>query len=188
MKRIILASGSPRRKELLSGLGYDFTVDTENSFIEQTDPTIPHEQIPVMMSIGKSHGFHRALKDDEVLITSDTMVLLDNIIMGKPHSRQEAYEMLKALSGRTHNVITAVTIRDSVREETFSDTTSVTFKELTDDEINSYIDNCKPFDKAGSYAVQEWIGYAAITKIDGSFYNVMGFPTHRVYEALNNFL
>lgn len=186
-KRVILASGSPRRKELMGGLDVDFTIDTENSFVEEYDSSIPHEKIPVLMSQGKSHGFHRGLEDDEILVTADTMVLLDNYALGKPHSREDAVDMLHKMSGKTHKVITAVTIRDNSREETFTDETLVTFKELSDEEINFYIDRYKPFDKAGAYGVQEWIGYVAISKLEGSFYNVMGFPTHKVYESLKRF-
>lgn len=187
-KKIILASGSPRRKELLGGLDIDFIVDTENNFVEAYDDSIPHESIPVLMSQGKSHGFHRNLDSDEVLITADTMVLLDDFALGKPHNRDEAADMLQKMSGKTHKVITAVTIRDNTKEETFTDETLVTFKSLSPEEINFYIDKYKPFDKAGAYGVQEWIGYIAITRLEGSFYNVMGFPTHKVYTALLRFL
>lgn len=186
-KRIILASNSPRRRQLLAGLNVDFTVDTATDFEEVFPADMPHPEVPAHMSRGKSHGFHRELAEDEILITSDTMVLLDSLIMGKPHSREEAVDMLLKLSGRTHEVITAVTVRDRNHEETVSDTTLVTFRELTDDEIEYYIDTCKPYDKAGAYGVQEWLGYAACTGIEGSFYNVMGFPVHRVYEELIKF-
>lgn len=187
-KRIILASGSPRRRELLKGLDVDFTVDTGNTFVESFAPDTPHEQVPALMSAGKSHGFHRPLEEDEVLITSDTMVLLDKTIMGKPHSRGEALQMLAALSGHTHEVISAVTIRDAHREETFSDVTKVTFREMTTAELEYYVDTYKPYDKAGAYAIQEWIGYTGITGIEGSYFNVMGFPVHRVAAELKKFL
>lgn len=186
-KRIILASNSPRRRELLAGLNIEFEVDTRNNFEECFDPATPHRKVPALMSEGKSKGFHRPLKEGEILITSDTMVLLDGLIMGKPHSREEAVEMLKTLSGRTHEVITAVTVRDCAHCETVSDSTMVRFRELRDAEIDYYIDNFHPYDKAGAYGIQEWIGYAAITGIDGSFYNVMGFPVHLVYEELIKF-
>ena len=186
-KRIILGSNSPRRRELLSGLGVDFTVDTENSFEESFAPDTPHPQVPALMSEGKSRGFHRELEKDEILITADTMVLLDEVIMGKPHSREEAVRMLQSLSGREHEVITAVTLRDRSHMETVCDSTRVEFRKLTPEEIDLYIDRYKPYDKAGSYGVQEWIGYAAISRIDGSFYNVMGFPTHKVYAELIKF-
>jgi septum formation protein len=186
-KKIILASGSPRRRELLAGLDIDFTVDTGNSFEESFSPDTPHSEVPALMSEGKSRGFHRPLEADEILITSDTMVLLDGYIMGKPHDREEAVRMLRTLSGRTHEVITAVTVRDISRCETVTDSTLVHFRELTDDEIDYYLDKYRPYDKAGAYGIQEWIGYATITGIDGSFYNVMGFPVHKVYEELIKF-
>ena len=186
-KKVILASNSPRRRELLSGLNVDFTVDTRNTFEESFPEDMPHCDVPAAMSLGKSMGFWRPLDEDEILITSDTMVLLDSLIMGKPHDRQEAMEMLRSLSGRTHEVITAVTVRDAHQCETVSDITTVTFREMTDDEIEYYIDTCQPFDKAGAYGIQEWIGYAACTSITGSFYNVMGFPVHKVYDELIKF-
>ena len=171
----------------MAGLSIDFEVDTENHFKENFRPDTPHSLVPVLMSEGKSDGFHRPLEEGEILVTADTMVLLDGLIMGKPRSRDEAVAMLKALSGRTHEVITAVTLRDCLHRETVSDSTLVHFRELRQDEIDYYIDNFRPFDKAGAYGIQEWIGYAAITGIDGSFYNVMGFPVHKVYEELIKF-
>ena len=186
-RKIILGSGSPRRRELLQGLDIPFEVDTRNSFEERYDPSLPHEEIPVMLSQGKSHGFHRGLAEDEILITSDTLVLCGEDVLGKPHSREEAFDMLSRLSGRSHRVITAVTIRDCCRETTFSDTAVVHLKALTADEINYYIDKYRPFDKAGAYGVQEWIGYIGITGIEGSFYTIMGFPVHKVYAALKEF-
>lgn len=188
-KKIILASNSPRRRELLAGMDVEFTVDTRNNFDEKWDPSTPHDQVPALMAEGKSNGFWRELEEDEILITSDTMVLMDKMIMGKPHSREEAVAMLQSLSGKTHEVISAVTIRDGVgRSETFSDVAYVSFKELTLGEIGYYIDTYKPFDKAGAYGIQEWIGYIGITKLEGSFYTVMGFPVHRVYDALLRFI
>ena len=186
-KKVILASNSPRRRELLAGLNVEFTVDTRNYFEESFPEDMPHCEVPAAMSLGKSLGFWRPLEEGEILITSDTMVLLDSLIMGKPHSREEAFEMLRSLSGRTHEVITAVTVRDKNHCETVSDITTVTFRELTDAEIDYYIDTCKPFDKAGAYGIQEWIGYSACTGIEGSFYNVMGFPVHKVYDELIKF-
>ncbi|MBQ7253176.1 MAG: septum formation protein Maf [Bacteroidales bacterium] len=186
-KKVILASNSPRRRELLAGLNIEFTVDTRNNFEEKFAEDMPHCEVPAAMSLGKSMGFWRKLEPDEMLITSDTMVLLDSLIMGKPHSREEAVEMLRSLSGCTHEVITAVTVRDRNHCETVTDTTLVTFRKLTDEEIEYYIDTCKPFDKAGAYGIQEWIGYAACTSITGSFYNVMGFPVHKVYDELIKF-
>lgn len=187
-KKIILASGSPRRKEIMEGMGLAFEVDTENSFKEEYSPDTPHEKIPELMSQGKSHGFHRPLAENEILITSDTMVLCRREILGKPKDREDAIRMLRLLSGCLHRVITAVTIRDSVRETTFSDTSYVHFKELSDSEIEYYVDTCRPYDKAGAYAIQEWIGYTGITKIDGSYYTIMGLPAHRLYSELQKFI
>ena len=187
-KKVILGSNSPRRKELLAGLDIDFEVDTENNFEETYSPDIPHESIPEILSEGKSHGFHRELADDEILITSDTLVLCGDIVMGKPHSREEAYDMLRFLSGREHKVITAVTIRDRQTTSTSSDTAIVHFKELSDNEIYYYIDKFKPFDKAGAYGIQEWIGYIGIEKIEGSYFTIMGFPVHLVYQELIKFI
>ncbi len=187
-KKIILASASPRRKELLAGLCVDFTVDTGNTFEETYDPQTPHEKIPEVLSIGKSHGFHRELADNEILITSDTLVLCEEHVMGKPHCREEAYRMLKLLSGRSHKVITAITIRNCKKISTSGDTAIVHFKELTDSEIYYYIDNFKPFDKAGAYGIQEWIGYIGIEKIEGSYFTIMGFPVHLVYKELQKFI
>lgn len=187
-KRIILGSNSPRRRELLTGLGIDFTVDTGNSFAESAEPGVEAHQVPVDMSLGKSHGFHRPLEDDEILITADTVVIIDGRVLGKPHSREEAEEMLHTLSGRTHEVVTAVTIRDKRGEKCFSVSSIVEFCRLEDWEIDSYIDNFKPYDKAGAYGVQEWIGYVGISRIEGSFYNVMGLPVHRIWQELKKFL
>lgn len=186
-KKLILSSASPRRKELLEGLGLDFTIDTRTSFIEQYAPRTPLEQIPALMAEGKSEGFHRQLADDEILLTSDTMVYCDGVVMGKPHSRDEAISMLHHLSGRVHHVTTAITLRDSHHKITVSDTAYVHFKTLSDNEITYYVDNFKPFDKAGAYGIQEWIGYIGITKIEGSYFTIMGLPVHLVYEKLAEF-
>lgn len=187
-KRIILASGSPRRKELLAGLNIDFEIDTRNDFEEVYSDTTPHESIPSVMSEGKSYGFHRQLEKDEILITSDTLVLCGDLVMGKPHSREEAAQMLRHLSGRVHKVITSVTVRDASGHETVSDTALVHFKELSDEEICYYIDTFKPFDKAGAYGIQEWIGYIGIDKIEGSYFTIMGLPVHLVYQELIRFI
>ena len=187
-KRIILASNSPRRRELLAALGLEFTVDTGTSFVEEYTPDTPHTKVPELMSRGRSLGFHRPLEEDELLVTSDTMVLCGTEILGKPLDKADAVRMLRMLSGREHQVITAVTIRDSKREKTFSVTSNVFFKKLSDNEIDYYIENYKPFDKAGAYGIQEWIGYIGITGIEGSFYNVMGFPTQRFFDELQDFI
>ena len=193
-KRVILGSNSPRRRELLKGLNIDFEVDGRNDFDERFSPETPYDEVPRLMSVGKSHGFHRPLAPDEILITADTMVILPPTdgrpgeILGKPKDREDAIRMLRDLSGRKHHVTTAVTLRTTEKEETFSTTTDVWFKELSDDEITYYVNNFKPFDKAGAYAIQEWIGYAGITRIEGSYFNVVGFPVQRVYEALRRLL
>ena len=187
-KKIILGSASPRRKELLAGLCIDFEVDTRNTFEETYSPETPQEKIPEVLSEGKSFGFHRDLSSDEILITSDTLVLCEDRVLGKPRGREEAYEMLRLLSGRTHKVITAITVRNSVRHITLSDTAVVHFKNLSDKEIYHYVDNFKPFDKAGAYGIQEWIGYIGIDKIEGSYFTIMGFPVHLVYQELLKFI
>ena len=197
-KKIILGSGSPRRKELLAGLDIDFIVDTDNNFVETNSLDCAHSRIPEIMSQGKSHGFHRPLAEDEILITSDTLVLRhaegdendwDNgTVLGKPHSREEAVEMIRSLSDTRHRVITAVTIRDSRHEITLTDSCDVHFDQISDADIDYYIDKYRPFDKAGAYGVQEWIGYAHLKGISGSFYTVMGFPVRLVYKELQKFL
>lgn len=187
-KQIILASGSPRRRELLSAMDIPFTVDTGNTFDESWSSDTPHEKVPELMSEGKSFGFHRELDDNEILVTSDTMVLCGTEILGKPKDRDDAIRMLKLLSGRGHQVITAVTLRDREKKKTFSVTSNVFFKELSDSEITYYLDTYKPYDKAGAYGIQEWIGYIGISRLEGSFYNVMGFPASRFYEELKAFL
>lgn len=187
-KKIILASNSPRRKELISAMGIDFTVDTLNCFEEKITPEMEHEQIPALMSEGKSMGFHRPLAEDELLITADTMVLCGKEILGKPSGREDAARMLKLLSGREHLVISAVTVRDRKRMKTICDKTAVFFREISDEMIAYYLDNYKPYDKAGAYGVQEWIGYVAISKIEGSFYTVMGLPTLCLHQLLQEFI
>jgi septum formation protein len=193
-KHIILGSNSPRRRELLKGLDIAFEVDTRNNFEESFGPDTPYDEVPRLMAEGKSHGFHRPLEEDEILITADTMVILPasegkpGEILGKPKDREDACRMLRDLSGREHHVTTAVTLRDAHREKTFGVTTEVWFKELSQEEIDYYVDTYKPYDKAGAYAIQEWIGHVGITRIEGSYFNVVGFPVQRVYEALKAFL
>lgn len=189
-KRLILGSNSPRRKELLSGLCVPFTVDTGTDFVEDMSAALRPELIPVKFSEGKSYGFHRPLEEDEILITADTVVIAEDgrVPLGKPEDRADAVRMLEMLSGKSHKVVTAVTFRDCRHCETVSDTTVVHFKTLSAGEIDFYIDNFRPFDKAGAYGVQEWIGYVGISGIDGSFYNVMGFPVHKVYGEIIKFV
>ena len=186
-KKIILASASPRRKELLAGLGVEFTVDTKNTFEESVPSNLSYTQIPENMAIGKSYGFHRDLEDNEILITADTMVLGSDEIMGKPTDRDDAIRMVAKLQNNKHTVLTGVCIRDNSKIVSFTASTDVYFGQLTPEEIEHYIDTYKPYDKAGSYGVQEWVGYAGIKGIDGSFYNVMGLPVHLLYNALKEF-
>ena len=186
--KIILGSGSPRRKELLGGLDIEFEVDTRNTFEEVYSEDTPQEQIPSVLAEGKSYGFHRELTDEEVLITSDTLVLCGDRVMGKPKGREDAIDKLKALSGRSHKVITAVTIRNNTKMKTLSDTAIVHFKDMSDKEIEYYVDNYHPFDKAGAYGIQEWIGYIGINKIEGSYFTIMGLPVHMTYEMLLEFI
>lgn len=183
-KRIILGSASPRRKELLSGLGINFIVDTDIDFEEVAPDELTFEEYPEYMACGKSYGFHRELEDDEILITADTMVLCYDEIMGKPQDRNDALRMIEKLQDNTHKVLTGVCLRSNEREMSFTVSTDVTFGKLEIDEIEYYIDTHKPYDKAGSYGVQEWIGYIGIKGINGSYYNVMGLPVHALYNKL----
>ena len=193
-KRIMLGSQSPRRQELLKGLAVDFEIDTNNNFNECFGPDVPYDEVTRLMSEGKSRGFHRPLEADEILITADTMVILPaeegrpGEILGKPKDREDACRMLRDLSGRRHHVTTAVTLRSREKTLTRTDTTQVWFKPLSEEEICYYVDRFRPYDKAGAYAIQEWIGYAGITRIDGSYFNVVGFPVHCVYEMLQQFI
>lgn len=186
-KRLILASNSPRRKELLAGLGLEFEVRVMKGIDESYPDDLVGEDIPKYISMQKAKAYIPTLAPDEVLITSDTIVYVDGKVLGKPRDAADAHDMLRLLSGRTHEVITGVTIVESGREpRCFATTTLVTFKQLTDDEINYYITNYHPFDKAGAYGIQEWIGYIGVTSIEGSYFNVMGLPVQRVYESLIN--
>ena len=185
---ITLASASPRRRALLKGLDIDFTVEPGKDEREAFSAELPHTEIPAFLARHKSESFHRGLAPREVLITADTLVFLDEQILGKPHSPGEAAAMLGALSGRTHTVITGVALRTREKLHCFSDTTEVDFKVLSDGEIAYYIDRYRPFDKAGAYGVQEWIGYVGITAIRGSYFNVMGLPVQRLYTELCGFL
>ena len=183
-----LASGSPRRRELLKGLDLSFTVEPGKDEKEAFSEGMTHTEIPAFLARHKSETFHRKLAPDEVLITADTLVFLDEKILGKPHGHDEAVAMLKALSGRTHTVVTGVALRTRERLHSFSDTTEVDFKVLTDSEIEYYVERYRPYDKAGAYGVQEWIGYTGITAIRGSYFNVMGLPVQRLYTELCDFL
>ena len=183
-----LASASPRRRELLKGLDIEFRVEVNKDEREAYSEDLPHHAIPEFLARHKSETFHRALLPGEVLITADTLVFLDQEILGKPRDRGEAIVMLQELSGRTHTVTTGVALRTCERIHTFSDTTEVDFKPLTAGEIAYYVEKYRPYDKAGAYGVQEWIGYTGITAIRGSYFNVMGLPVQRLYTELCDFL
>ena len=182
MKKIVLSSNSPRRKELLGELGIDFEVRV----IEGIDETYPKElsveEVPQYIAREKARVY--IVGKDEVLLTADTVVVLGNEVMGKPHDEADAMRMLRQLSGKTHQVITGVCLKTSDKQVTFSEITDVSFAELTDEEIKYYVDNFRPLDKAGAYGIQEWIGLAGVTGIKGSYFNVVGLPVHRVYAEL----
>lgn len=173
---------------MLKGLDLDFTVEPGKDEKEAFSEGMPHTEIPAFLARHKSETFHRPLRENEVLITADTLVFLDEQILGKPHDRDEAFAMLHALSGRTHTVTTGVALRTLEKMHSFAVTTEVDFKMLKDSEISYYIDTYKPFDKAGAYGIQEWIGYTGITGIRGSYFNVMGLPVQRLYTELCDFL
>lgn len=182
---LILASSSPRRQYLMREAGFTFTVekpDTDESF----PPEMPVDQVARYLALKKAEHFRPRLQH-EVVITADTVVILGKDILNKPADRAEAIHMLSRLSGQTHRVMTGVCIVSAEKEESFDDTTEVTFKKLTNEEIAFYVDNYKPYDKAGAYGAQDWIGMVAIHHIHGSYFNVMGLPIHRVYEHLQNF-
>lgn len=182
--KITLASASPRRRELLSGLDIKFTVEPNKDEKEAYSSDLPHDRIPEFLARHKSETFHRPIEENEVLLTADTLVFLGSDVLGKPTDRADAERILGELSGNTHTVLTGVCIRTVKETRSFTAATDVTFKELTDAEIKYYLDIYKPYDKAGAYGVQEWIGYVAITGINGSFYNVMGLPVQMLYEEL----
>ena len=184
--KIILASGSPRRQQFLKELELDFEIKLKE--IEEIYPDhLQAEEITDFLSKLKASAFENELKDNEVLITSDTIVWLDNKALGKPIDASHALRMLTEMSGKTHKVITSVCIKSTKKEVVFHEETLVTFTDLSLDEIEFYLKNYKPFDKAGSYGIQEWIGLVAIEKIQGSYANVVGLPTHKLYKELMNF-
>lgn len=180
--KIILASNSPRRKELLKGLDIDFEVRVLEGIDESYPEGLSMTEIPEFISRKKASAY--TLAEDELLITADTIVWLEGQVLGKPKDKQDARRMLRLLSGKTHQVITGVTLRTKERQKTFSSVTDVTFAELTEEQINYYVDRYKPLDKAGAYGIQEWIGYVGVTGIKGSYFNVMGLPVQRVSSEI----
>lgn len=184
--KIILASASPRRQQLMRDAGFEFEIrlkETEEIYPE----TLVSTEVPVYLSRLKAVAFADEIQEGELLITADTVVCLGAKILGKPKNREHAIEILHQLSGQKHTVVTGVCLTTRHKQQTFSSFTDVYFKELTEDEIVYYIDHYKPFDKAGAYGIQEWIGYIGIKWIDGSFYNVMGLPVQQLYTTLQSF-
>jgi septum formation protein len=184
--KIILGSGSPRRQELLKSLGYNFEVKPINAD-ESFPENLKAQDIPLFLADKKANAYSEKLSDNEILITSDTIVWCEGKVLNKPSGFEEGKQMLGMLSGRMHEVFTAVCLKSGRKQITFYDTSKVYFKVLTNEEIEYYLTNFNPYDKAGGYGVQDWIGYVAIEKIEGSFYNVMGLPVKKLYEELIKF-
>lgn len=185
-KKLILASKSPRRQELLKGLDISFEIRTKDVDESYPDSTLPKD-VAEFLADKKAKAFMDDLTENEIVITSDTVVVVEDQILEKPQSKSHAIEMISSLSGKKHQVITGVCIQSKEKKVLFSDTTAVWFSKLEPAEIEYYVETRKPYDKAGAYGVQEWIGYIGIERLDGSYYTVMGLPLHRVYAALKNF-
>lgn len=181
---IILASNSPRRRELLSGLGVDYEVRTLPGVDESYPDTLSGEDIPVYISREKAAAYLPSIAPDELIITADTVVWLDGRVLGKPADEADACRMLRELSGRTHQVITGVTLSTAAFQKSFAVTSEVEFAPLTEEEITYYVDHYRPLDKAGAYGVQEWIGFIGVRRLSGSYFNVMGLPIQRLYQEL----
>ena len=186
--RLILASNSPRRRQLLGDCGLEFTLAQKYEVEEIYPADMEAERVPEYLAGLKSDGYPELLSEGDVLITADTVVILGDRILGKPADRDEAVEMIRALSGKSHTVVTGVVLRSSTDRQSFSAHSKVTFRELRDEEIEYYVDTYSPLDKAGAYGIQEWIGYVAVEHIEGSFYNVIGLPVQRLYVELEKFL
>jgi septum formation protein len=186
-KKLILASNSPRRKELLGGLGLPFEVRLKDGIDESYPDDLTGEDIPLHIAFKKAQAYLPELAEDELLITADTIVWLDGRVLGKPKDAGDARLMLQALAGRTHQVITGVCMATREKRLAFASVTDVTFASLTPEDIAYYVDHYRPFDKAGAYGIQEWIGFVGVERIEGSYYNVMGLPVKRVYEMLQQF-
>lgn len=184
---IILASNSPRRKELLAGLDVQFEVRIIPGIDESYPETLPTMEIAEYIAQKKAKAYRETMADDELIITADTIVVLDDKVLGKPKDAEEARCMLHALSGKTHQVVTGVVLTTKELQKHFSVVSNVTFKTLSDNEIDYYVDTYKPMDKAGAYGIQEWIGYVGVTRLEGSYFNVMGLPVQRIYEAMKEF-
>ena len=184
---IILASNSPRRRELLSGLDLDFEVKVLPDIEENYPETLATQDIPVYIATEKAAAYKDLMSGHDLIITADTVVVLGDEVLGKPESLDDARRMLHELSGHTHQVITGVCLMTCTRQRSFSVITDVSFKQLTEAEINYYVEKYQPLDKAGAYGIQEWIGYIGVTSLNGSYFNVMGLPVQRIYNELNDF-
>lgn len=185
--KILLASGSPRRRELLAMIAPGFAVAPGRDVDESYPSDIPAEKVAEYLSKVKADAYIDLLADDEIIITADTVVIIDGRILGKPAGRDDAVAMLRSLSGRRHKVVTGVTVTARDRSISFDETTVVEFAPLSDDEIDAYVDTFRPYDKAGAYGIQEWIGAVGIKGIEGCYYNVMGLPVHTLYYRLKEF-
>ena len=186
--RLILASQSPRRQQLLADAGLRYELAPRFECDEVFPDDMAADDVAGYLSRLKSEAYPAELGERDILLTADTVVVVDNDILGKPSSREEAVAMIRRMSGREHKVITGVTLRSKSAAKTFSVCSDVVFRALSDEEIAYYVDNYRPMDKAGAYGIQEWIGYVGIERINGSFYNVMGLPVQRVYVELGEFL
>jgi len=182
--QIILASNSPRRRELLAGLDIDFDIHVLQGIDESYPPDLPVDEVAAYISKSKAAAYQTVISSDQLVITADTIVVLGDRVLGKPVDREDAVGMLRALSGQTHKVITGVCLTTLGAQRSFSVTSEVTFKCLTDEEIFYYVDHYQPYDKAGAYGIQEWIGYVGVTGLKGSYFNVMGLPVQRIYQEL----
>lgn len=185
--KIVLASNSPRRRELLSGLNLDYTVRVLPDIDESYPDYLKGEEIPMYISRKKADAYRNSMNENELIITADTVVYIHGKVLGKPQSLEEAKEMLRELSGNTHQVITGVSLTTREIQRTFSAVTQVTFDVLTEDEIEFYVEKYRPLDKAGAYGVQEWIGFVGVSQLEGSYFNVMGLPVQRLYQELKKF-
>ena len=186
--RVILASHSPRRQQLLKDAGIDYELAVGYEVDEVYPAALPAEEVPAYLAELKSVAYPHEIQSNEILITADTVVCLHGDIIGKPTDRDDAVAILGRLSGNRHTVVTGVTLRAVGQKQSFSVRSDVFFRRLTNEEITHYVDLYQPFDKAGAYGIQEWIGYAAIERIEGSFYNVMGLPIQQLYLKLGDFL
>ena len=186
--KLILASNSPRRRELLGGLGYPYEVRVLDGVDESYPESLRGGEVAAYISRVKAEAYRTTMAEDEIVITADTIVCLDDKVLGKPSDEAEAMAMLRSLSGHVHQVYTGVTIVASEGDSTFVSRTDVTFATLTEEEIRHYVTHCCPMDKAGAYGIQEWIGYVGVERIEGSYYNVMGLPVQRLYTELKKYL